>query len=87
MIYFASVARISSVCLSECPAGLDGLSSAIECGNQDANGVRIKYAVLSVIAQEVEHFAPLQNGRCPYFLGFGEYFALSKGTNTRLTLD
>jgi hypothetical protein len=43
---------------------LDGLPSAIECGNQDVNGVRIKYAGLYVIAQEVAHFAP--------FSGVGE---------------
>jgi hypothetical protein len=40
------------------PARLDGLPSAIECGNQDANGLRIKYAGLSVIAEKLE-----QNGR------------------------
>jgi hypothetical protein len=40
------------------PARLDGLPSAIECGNQDANGVRIKCAGLSVIAEELA-----QNGR------------------------
>ena len=28
------------------PTGLDGLPSTIECGKQDANGVRIKYAGL-----------------------------------------
>jgi hypothetical protein len=27
------------------PAGLDRLQSAVECGNQDADGVRIKYYV------------------------------------------
>jgi hypothetical protein len=36
-------------------AGLDGLPSAIECGNQDTNGVRIKYAGLYVIVEELEH--------------------------------
>jgi hypothetical protein len=39
------------------PARLDGLPSAIECRNQDADGVRIEYAGLSVIAEKLE-----QNG-------------------------
>jgi hypothetical protein len=37
------------------PAGLDRLPSAIECGTHDANGVRIKYAALYVIVEELEH--------------------------------
>jgi hypothetical protein len=37
------------------PAGFDGLPSAIECGNHDANGVGIKYAALYVIMEELEH--------------------------------
>ena len=36
-------------------AGLDGLPSAIECGYQDANGVRIKYARVYMIVEEVAH--------------------------------
>jgi hypothetical protein len=40
------------------PACLDGLPSAIECGNQGPNSVRIKYAGLYVIVEEVAHFAP-----------------------------
>ena len=37
-------------------AGNDGLPSAIECGNQGANGVRSKYAGVYMIVEEV---APL----------------------------
>jgi hypothetical protein len=41
------------------PTDLDGLPSSIKCGNQDANGVRIKYAALYVIVEQLEHlFAP-----------------------------
>jgi hypothetical protein len=40
------------------PASLDGLPSAIECGKQGANGVTIKYAGLSMLAEKLE-----QNGR------------------------
>jgi len=40
------------------PARLDGLPSAIECRSQGANGVRIKYASISVVAEKLE-----QNGR------------------------
>ena len=40
------------------PAGNDGLPSAIECGNQGANGVRRKYARVYIIVEEVAHFTP-----------------------------
>jgi hypothetical protein len=40
------------------PTRLDGLPSAIECRNQGANGVRIKYAGISVVAEKLA-----QNGR------------------------
>src|SRR5262249_8185164 len=56
------------------PAGLDGLPSAIECGNQDANGVRIKYARVYMILEEVAH-AHLRVGEAmlSLFLRFGEW--------------
>jgi hypothetical protein len=44
------------------PAGNDGLPSAIECGNQGANGVRSKYARVYMIVEELAH-APLRDGR------------------------
>jgi len=55
------------------PAGLDGLPSAIECGNQSANGVRIKYARVYMIVDEVAH-AHLRVGEAmlSLFLRFGE---------------
>jgi hypothetical protein len=34
------------------PTGNDGLPSAIECGNQGANGVRSKYAGVYMIVKE-----------------------------------
>jgi hypothetical protein len=40
------------------PAGNDGLPSAIECGNQGANGVRSKCARVYMIVEEVAHFTP-----------------------------
>jgi|SRR6516225_7617105 len=62
------------------PAGLDGLPSAIECGNQSANGVRIKYARVYMIVEEVAH-AHLQVGEAmlSLFLRFGECFAFPSG--------
>jgi hypothetical protein len=63
MMYFASIARTSSICLCErLVPGLDGLPSAIECGNQSANGVRIKYAGVYMIVEEVAH-ASLRGAR------------------------
>ena len=44
------------------PARLDGLPSTIECRNQGANGMRIKYARFYVIVEELEHLLlPLGN--------------------------
>ena len=51
------------------PAGNDGLPSAIECGNQGANGVRSKYAGIYMIVEELAH-ASLQEG-CGYITSFG----------------
>jgi hypothetical protein len=64
------------------PAGLDGLPSAIECGNQSANGVRIKYAGVYMIVEEVAH-ASLRVGEAilTLFLRFGECFAFQRGPN------
>jgi len=36
-------------------AGKNGLPSAIECGNQGANGVRSKYAGVYIIVEELAH--------------------------------
>ncbi|HKQ85649.1 MAG TPA: hypothetical protein VJS43_02655 [Candidatus Acidoferrales bacterium] len=44
------------------PTGLNGLPSAIECGKQDANGVRIKYARFYVIVEELEHLLTPPSG-------------------------
>jgi hypothetical protein len=44
------------------PTGLNGLPSAIECGKQDANGVRIKYARFYVIVEELQHLLTPPSG-------------------------
>jgi hypothetical protein len=78
----ARFSRTSSICLSESLAPrLDGLPSAIECGNQDANGVRIKYACLFVIVEELEHLLAPQPGMgrdyIALFWRLGEWFPRS----------
>src|SRR5262249_26044007 len=57
------------------PAGNDGLPSAIECGNQGANGVRSKYARVYMIVEEVAHFTPVSgvgDAMVLWFWRFGE---------------
>jgi hypothetical protein len=49
------------------PAGNDGLPSAIECGNQGANGVRSKYAWVYILVKKVAHFASQGGLHCPRF--------------------
>jgi hypothetical protein len=48
------------------PSGNDGLPSAIECGNQGANGVRSKYAGVYMILKELAQL-PLRDGARSYF--------------------
>ena len=63
------------------PARLDGLPSTIECGNHDANGVRIKYAAFYVIMEKLEHLFRSPSGR-GYIASFGEL--ASVGTVQRI---
>jgi hypothetical protein len=69
------------------PTGFDGLPSAIECGKQDTNGVRIKYARIYMIVEEVAH-AHLRVGEAmlSLFLRFGECFAVAAARDRSATL-